>query len=151
MKKAILILLLISSFQTFAQKDKKQIDSSGEYIGKFSDLKKNTGTMELFLYQSNNGFSEGIVKMKINDSKIITGVIRISGNEVFISGNFSPSEIKNNLWNTEKTKEMTPKDSYECGWSFYGEFKNGKSIIGKAVPTNCSESNLIEFTLNRKK
>jgi hypothetical protein len=151
MKKTILILLIISSFQNFAQKDKKQIKFSGEYIGKFTDLKKNTGTMELFLYQSNNGFSEGIVKMNKNDSKIITGVIRINGNENFISGNFSPSEIKNNLWNNEKTKESIPKDSYECGWNFFGELKKEGIIIGKAVPTNCSESNLIEFTLNRKK
>ena len=48
---------------------------------------------------------------------------------------------------------MLPKNSYECGWNLYGEFKdkNGNLIIGKAVPLNCTESNLIDFTLNRKK
>ena len=135
-----------------SKKEKSKTDFSGEFKGSFSDLKGGKGTIELFLYQSNNGFSEGIILMRKDNDNIITGVLRIVGNGKFITGNFSPSQIKNTFWNPESKSIIIPENSYQCGWNFYGEIKDdkGKLITGKAVPTNCSESNLIEFTLNRK-
>jgi PBP1b-binding outer membrane lipoprotein LpoB len=167
MKKIAFILVITFLFQACAQnnsikydhesttrekRNNNDINFTGEFNGTFTDLKKEKGTIELFLYQSNNGFSEGIILMTKSDTKIITGVLSINGNGKFLTGNFSPSEIKNTLWSSQNKNAVTPENSYQCGWSFYGEIKDekGKLIVGKAVPTNCSESNLIEFTLNKK-
>ena len=64
--KKIILIIIISSISTFAQKEKSknEINFSGEYIGEFSDLKNIKGTIELFLYESKNGFSDGIILMK---------------------------------------------------------------------------------------
>ncbi len=138
MKNIILFLIITSSISTFSQKDKpkNEMNFSGEYFGEFNDIKNTKGTIELFLYQSQNGYSDGIILIKKNNTEIISGIIRINGNGKFISGNFTPSKIKNINWNSEKTKNIAPKDSYECGWNLFGEFKDksGNLIRGKAVP-----------------
>ena len=65
-----------------------------------------------------------------------------------------PSEI--NYINPREGEEVNMQnsfDSYSCRWEIYGELtdKNGNTIIGKAVPVNCVESNLIEFEVTKDK
>jgi len=153
MKRILLLISLITSFSFFAQGDnsKNEIQFSGEYTGKFTDLNNNQGTIQLFLYSFKNGASEGIILMKKNDLKTITGTIRITGNEKHLSGQFTPSKIKNTTSNTQYNPSSTSTDSFECMWNLYGEIQghDKRLIKGKAVPNNCSESNLITFTLNK--
>jgi len=153
------ILMIILSFQVFAQDDKSKdgIDYSGEYSGAFSDIKNAEGTMQLFLYQSDKGRTSGIIlltRIVNGKSEVTTGTINIEGNGEFISGNFMPSEIKYiNPREGEDGIMQNTYDSYSCRWEIFGQItdKKGNTIIGKAVPANCIESNLIEFTLNKKK
>lgn len=156
MKKITIILLLVlfTAPSAISQRNKQSYEAriSGEYSGVFTDIKNEKGTIELFLYQSNQSFTGGIVvlKMNSNPNKVITGTIQLQGNEQFISGGFTPSEIKN-IGIEANAEMMPPKSSYECGWSFYGEMKSPESIIGKAVPLNCNESNLFDFKVTKKK
>lgn len=150
----ILILVLFSAPAAISQRNKQSNEASisGEYSGVFSDLNNEKGTIDLYLYQSKQGFTGGIVVMKMdtNPTKVITGTIHLQGTDQFISGSFTPSEIKN--FGMEANNNVTaPKSSYECGWSFYGEMKSSVKIIGKAVPINCNESNLVDFSLTKKK
>ena len=165
MKKILFILFLFSIIQACSQQKSKEVKAeygtvtfdevgfSGEYSGSFKDLKNDGGTIELFLYQSNNGFSEGIIILKKKDGKLVTGVAQVTGNGKFLNGNFTPSIIKNSVLRSEKVKNLDSISSYQCGWRFYGEIKDetGNMISGKAVPMNCSESNLMEFILKRNK
>ena len=159
MKNVFLVLMIIFSFQTYAQDDKSKdgIDYSGEYNGTFTDIMNTEGTMQLFLYQSDKGHTSGIIVLNRNvngKNEVTTGTITIGGNGEFISGHFMPSEIKyNNPREGEGGIIQNSYDSYSCRWEIFGEItdKKGNTIIGKAVPTNCIESNLIEFTINKKK
>ena len=151
--------MIILSFQAFAQDDKSKegIDYSGEYSGSFTDLKNAEGTLQLFLYQPDKGRTSGIIlltRIVNGKSEVTTGTINIEGNGEFISGNFMPSEIK--YINTREDEDGIMQnlyDSYSCRWEIFGELKDkkGNTIIGKAVPTNCIESNLIEFEITKDK
>jgi hypothetical protein len=159
MRNVFLVLMIILSFQTFAQDDKSKdgIDYSGEYSGTFTDIKNTEGTMQLFLYQSDKGHTSGIIVLNriVNgNAEVTTGTIKIGGNGEFINGSFMPSEI--NYINPREGEEgniQNSFDSYSCRWEIYGELtdKNGNTIIGKAVPVNCVESNLIEFEVTKNK
>lgn len=159
MKIVLNFLMIILSFQAFAQDDKSKdgIDYSGEYSGTFIDIKNTEGTMQLFLYQSVKGHTSGIIVLTriINGkNEVTTGTITITGNGEFISGHFMPSEI--NYGNQREIEDgILDKsyDSYFCRWEIFGEMmdKKGNSIVGRAVPVNCIESNLIEFTITKKK
>ena len=159
MRKILSVLMIILSFQAFAQDDKSKegIDYSGEYSGSFTDLKNAEGTLQLFLYQPDKGRTSGIIlltRIVNGKSEVTTGTINIEGNGEFISGNFMPSEIK--YINTREDEDGIMQnlyDSYSCRWEIFGELKDkkGNTIIGKAVPTNCIESNLIEFEITKDK
>ena len=159
MKKVFSVLMIILSFQALAQDDKSKdgIDFSGEYSGTFTDIKNTEGTMQLFLYQSDKGHTSGIIVLNriVNgNTEVTTGTIKIGGNGEFINGSFMPSEIK--FINPREVEDGIIKntyDSYSCRWEIFGELtdKKGNSIIGKAVPVNCVESNLIEFELTKDK
>ena len=164
MKRAVLILVILSLFQSCGkqQEEKKDddktaviIDYSGEYSGTFSDLKNTEGKIKLSLYQSNNGITGGIIIIQKNNSKekLITGTINVMGDGKTINGNFIPSVVDHSVLYPDTNKNLVPVDSYQCSWNFYGEIKDefGNLIIGKAVPMGCSESNLMEFILEREK
>lgn len=153
-------LMIILSFHAFAQDDKSKdgIDYSGEYSGNFTDLKGADGILELFLYQSDKGKTEGIIVLTrtVNGKdELTTGKITIEGNGEFINGHFTPSKIfyGSNAREIEDGVLDKSIDSYSCRWEIFGEMmdKKGNSIVGRAVPVNCVESNLIEFTLNKNK
>ena len=159
MSKVFSVLLIFLSFNAIAQDDKSKegIDYSGEYSGSFTDLKNAEGTLQLFLYQPDKGRTSGIIlltRIVNGKSEVTTGTINIEGNGEFISGNFMPSEIK--YINTREDEDGIMQnlyDSYSCRWEIFGELKDkkGNTIIGKAVPTNCIESNLIEFEITKDK
>ena len=156
--KKILFILLISIFtQSCVEKNKESkskisIDYSGEYIGTFTDIKNKGGEIELSLFQSRNGQTGGTISIKKKDENLITGIVNINGDENGFNGNLIPSVVKHQTVPKENEENMARYDSYSCGWSLYGKIKNeGKIIIiGKAVPMNCSESNIMEFTLEKK-
>lgn len=156
MKKLLtfLLLLLFIAPSAISQRNKQSNEAaiSGEYSGVFTDIKNGKGAIDLFLYQANQGFTEGIVVMKMdsNPNKAITGIIHLQGNGQYISGSFNPSVI-HHFGMEANGEKMVAKSSYECGWSFYGEMKTPEKIVGKAVPLNCNESNLFDFTVTRKK
>jgi hypothetical protein len=158
MRNIFAVLMIIFSFQTFAQdnKSKDGINFSGEYIGTFTDINNTEGTMQLYLYQSVNGKTSGIIVLNRNlngKKEITTGTISIKGNSEFISGHFMPSKIVyGNPREIENENLIVSYDSYTCRWEIFGEMmdKKGNTITGKAVPVNCIESNLIEFSLNKK-
>ena len=157
MTRILIFLLVLNIIQSCNKKEENKsgpkaevpIDYSGDYSGTFSDLKNVKGKMELSIYQSKNGYSGGILTIKMNnsDERIITGSINVMGDGNIINGNFTPSVFDYPDLN------LKSGDSYHCRWTFYGKIKSESDhiIIGKAVPDNCSESNLIEFTLVRKK
>jgi len=155
MRKIISIIFIILSYNTVAQDDntKEKIDYSGEYSGAFIDIKNTEGTIQLFLYQTVKGHTSGIIvldRIVNGENEVTTGTIKIDGNDDFISGHFMPSEIKySNPREGEDGIINKPYDSYSCRWEIFGEMsdKKGNTIIGRAVPVNCVESNLIEFTL----
>ncbi|RLD25293.1 MAG: hypothetical protein DRI54_05195 [Bacteroidetes bacterium] len=159
MRKLLSILMILLSIQAFAQDDKSKdrIDYSGEYNGTFTDIKDAEGTMQLFLYQPDKGRTSGIIlltRIVNGKSEVTTGTINIEGNGEFISGNFMPSEIKYIAPREDEDGIMqNTYDSYSCRWEIFGQItdKKGNTIIGKAVPANCVESNLIEFRINKKK
>jgi hypothetical protein len=156
--KKILFILLISVFSQSCvenkgeNKNKNNIDYSGTYIGTFTDIKNTGGKIELTLFQSQNGQTGGTISIKKKNENLITGIVNINGNENGFNGSLIPSVIKYKTMPTENEKNMIPFDSYSCGWSLYGKIKNeGKIIIiGKAVPMNCSESNMMKFILEKK-
>ena len=155
MKKILFILLISVIIQSCVQKKKQHkinIDYSGEYIGTFTDIKNTVGKIELSLFQSQNGQTGGTISIKKKNESVITGIVNINGDEKGFSGSLIPSVVKYQTIQKENEVNTTPFDSYSCGWSFYGKIKNeGKIIIiGKAVPMNCSESNIMEFSLEKK-
>lgn len=158
MKKVFILLFVIISLQSVAQKHQLNdgMNFSGEYNGVFSDIINNAGTLQLFLFQSNNGSMEGLVVMKKiqgDSTSIHTGTITIRGEGKYISGNFMPSEFRNDFNPVSSYLEVqAPGGSYQCRWSIFGEINTdtGLSILGKAVPVNSTESNLIEFTVTKK-
>ena len=163
MKRIILAILILNILHSCAHSEEKKsdiktdviVDFTGEYFGTFSDLKNNEGQIKLSLYQSNNGITGGIITLQKNGDgeKLITGVINVMGDGNIINGNFAPSVINQTTLYNDKKKNVETVDSYQCVWNFYGKIKGetGNLIIGKAVPMNCSESNLMEFTLERNK
>lgn len=163
MKKIFLAILILNILHSCRQSEEKNkdiktdvvVDFSGDYSGTFSDLKNAEGKIKLSLYQSNNGMSGGIITLKKNgdSEKLVTGVINVMGNGKIINGNFTPSVINQTTLYYDNKKKLEITDSYQCTWSFYGEIlgESGNLIIGKAVPMNCSESNLMEFNLEREK
>ena len=163
MKRVIIILLVLNTFQSCRKQEVKKLDSktdvvidfSGEYTGTFTDLKNIEGKIELTLYQSNNGLTGGIItlKKKNSEEKLITGTIYVTGDGKIINGNFTPSVMDHTVLYPDKNKNLALVDSYQCSWNFYGEIQDdsGYLITGKAVPMNCSESNLMEFMLERNK
>ncbi len=163
MKRIVLILIVLGVFQSCSKHEEKKtdtksdiiIDFSGEYSGTFSDLKNIEGKIKLSLYQSKNGITGGIIILQKNNSedKLITGTVNVMGDGKTINGNFIPSVIDHTVLNPDKNKNIAIVDSYQCSWNFYGEIKDesGNLIIGKAVPMGCSESNLMEFILEREK
>ncbi|MBT3547953.1 hypothetical protein N8480_02600 [Flavobacteriaceae bacterium] len=156
--KKILFIILISIFTQSCVEKKKEnknkinIDYSGEYIGTFTDIKNKGGEIELSLFQSQNGQTGGTISIKKKDENLITGIVNINGDENGFNGSLIPSVVKYQTVTKETEKNMARYDSYSCSWSLYGKIKNeGKIIIiGKAVPMNCSESNIMEFTLEKK-
>lgn len=90
------------------------------------------------------------MRMDSDPKKVITGIIHLQGNNQYISGSFTPSEIQHFGMEANGERIVT-KSSYQCGWNFYGEMKTQEKIIGKAVPINCNESNLFDFTVTKKK
>ena len=163
MKKVLIFLLVLNIFQSCNKQVRNKVDSktdvvldfSGEYSGTFTDLKNIEGKIELSLYQSKNGLTGGIIilKKKNTEENLITGTVNVMGDGKIINGNFIPSVIDHTVLYPDKGKNLVSIDSYQCSWNFYGEIKDesGNLITGKAVPMNCSESNLMEFTLERNK
>ncbi|MGJ8745140.1 hypothetical protein [Polaribacter sp.] len=157
MKKILLILVISVFTQSCVEKKKENkiktnIDYSGEYIGTFTDIKNTGGKIELSLFQSQNGQTGGTISIKKKNEPLITGIVNINGDENGFNGSLIPSVVKYQTIQKENEENTTPFDSYSCGWSLFGKIKNkGKiTIIGKAVPMNCSESNIMEFTLEKK-
>ncbi|PQJ20597.1 hypothetical protein, partial [Tenacibaculum sp. SG-28] len=76
----------------------------------------------------------------------------INGDENGFNGNLTPSVVKYQTVTKETEENMASFDSYSCRWDIYGKIKNEGNVIivGKAVPMNCSESNIMEFTLEKK-
>lgn len=152
-------MFIFLSYNAIAQNDKtkEKIDYSGKYSGAFIDIKNTEGAIQLFLYQTDKGHTSGIIvldRIVNGENEVTTGTIKISGNENFINGHFMPSEIKYNNPREDENGIMNKSyDSYSCRWEIFGEMSdiNGDTIIGKAVPLNCVESNLIEFTLIKDK
>ena len=157
MTRILIFLLVLNTIQSCNKKAENKLESktevlidySGDYSGTFSDFKNVKGKMDLSIYQLKNGYTGGILTMKMNNSRerIITGSVNVMGDGNILNGNFTPSVIDYPDLNAK------PGDSYQCRWTFYGKIKSESenTIIGKAVPDNCSESNLIEFYLERKK
>ena len=156
--KKILFITLISIFTQSCIEKKKEnkninnIDYSGEYIGTFKDIKNKGGEIELSLFQIQNGQIGGTVSIKKKDENLITGSVYINGDENGFNGNLTPSVVKYQTVTNETEENMASFDSYSCRWDIYGKIKNEGNVIivGKAVPMNCSESNIMEFTLEKK-
>ena len=90
--KKILFIILISIFTQSCVEKKKEnknkinIDYSGEYIGTFTDIKNKGGEIELSLFQSQNGQTGGTISIKKKDENLITGIVNINGDENGFNG-----------------------------------------------------------------
>ncbi|MFA5418927.1 MAG: hypothetical protein WC341_10765 [Bacteroidales bacterium] len=159
MKRILLLFLLVVALPTFAQKEHpgKSINYNGEYNGTFADRKNNTGTIQLFLNQTIDNNTDGLViiqKKRGDSTTLVTGTIMIrKANQMYFSGNFTPSELRSDFNPLSSTlPAVLAVDSYQCRWALYGTMStdNGLTIMGKAVPINCPESNVIDFKLTKK-
>ena len=159
MKKITFFLLILISFQSCVQKYKENkikpsLDFSGDYIGTFSDIKNIQGKIELTLYQMKNGRTSGTIILKKEKEKenFITGIINGSSDGKVFNGNLTPSVMNYQIVSEDKIDKPS-YDSYQCNWSLFGEIKMNEEItmVGKAVVMNCSESNIMEFTVTKVK
>ena len=83
---------------------------------------------------------------------MLTGIVYANGSENGFNGNLVPSVVEYQTVEKENKEGRIPFDTYSCSWSFYGKLFNDGNITvrGKAVPMNCSESNILEFSLEKK-
>ena len=109
------------------------------------------GEIELSLFQSGNGQHGGTILIKKKGEDVLTGIVYANGSENGFNGNLVPSVLEYQAVEKDNEEGRRPTDSYSCSWSFYGKIYNDGNITvrGKAVPMNCSESNIMEFGLEK--
>jgi hypothetical protein len=106
----------------------------------------------LSLFQSGNGQTGGTILIKKIGEDVLSGIVYANGSENGFNGNLVPSVVEYQAVEKDDEEGRRPFDTYSCSWSFYGRFFNDGilTVRGKAVPTNCSESNILEFSLEKK-
>jgi hypothetical protein len=154
MKKLVFILFVSIVSQSCVEKKKEpiNIDYLGDYIGTFTDMNAIEGGIELSLFQSGNGQTGGTILIKKKGEDVLSGIVYANGSENGFNGNLVPSVVEYQAVEKDDEEGRRPFDTYSCSWSFYGRFFNDGilTVRGKAVPTNCSESNILEFSLEKK-
>ena len=158
MRKLAAIFLLFLSVNLYAQrKDKNndQVNSTGDYIGTFSDIYGAKGELQISLMETENGIS-GVVLFQFSADSLLTGSIEMARSRWSAENStihFLPSEMRQNrVYDKNPVKDQLQRHSYDCRWHIVLTERDPKSktLKGKAVPQQCLFSNIISFEARKK-